>query len=135
MVSKLLLDLAGANSRKKPPLQAWQAYSALYYRPKDSPLRAEVRALFEQRHNPDAVAYLADFLPPETDIGAIDFLIFLGAFAQERCMYLSTDEEEVVRAYIEADQLLALERQDYPWRDDNDYEDNPLLAENRYIQR
>lgn len=94
-----------------------------------------MKSLFDKRHNSEVVGYLADFLPPETDIGSTDLLAFLGAFARERCSRLSSKEEEEVDAYIEEDQLLAMERQDHPWRDNDQYEDKPLLAENRYIQQ
>ena len=130
-----ILDLAGKHSRKKPPLQKWQAFSSVYYGAKDSPLRAEVKALFDQRHDPNAVEFLADFFPPDTDISSVDRLTFLGAFARERCTRLSSDEEERILAHIEKQQLLATENRDRPWFLDDDYEDKPLLAENRYIQQ
>lgn len=130
-----LLDLTGKNTRKKPPLQKWQAFSAVYYRPKDSPLRAEVQALFKQRHDIDAVGFLTEFLPPTSDISSADYLTFLGAFARERCTRLSADEEGQVLAYIEEQEVLAAEHRDHPWFLDDDYDDEPLLAENRYIQQ
>lgn len=132
---KPLLDLAGKHSRKKPPLQKWQAFSSVYYNPIDSPLRAEVRSLFNRRHNPDVVGFLSDFLPPGTEISTTDYLTFLGAFARERCTRLTSDEEARVLAHIEERGLLATEHQDHPWSLDDDYDDEPLLAENRYIQQ
>ena len=77
----------------------------------------------------------ADFLPPDTDIATMDHLTFLGAFSRERCTRLSSEEEERIQAYIEEQQLLAAEHRDRPWFLDDDYEDKPLLAENRYIQQ
>ena len=47
---------------KKPPLQKWQAFSALYYCPQDSPLHEEVRGLFEWRLSSDAI-FLFIFRP------------------------------------------------------------------------
>jgi len=135
VIKKPLLDLAGRNTRKKPPLQKWQAFSALYYRPKDSPLRTEVKSLFDQRHEPTAVQFLADFLPPNTDIAKTEFLIFLGAFLRNRCTHLSSDEEEQVQAYIEQQEQVAAEYRNQPWFAEDDYDDKPLLAENRYIQQ
>lgn len=132
---KPLLDLAGKNTRKKPPLQKWQAFSAVYYRPTNSPLRPEVKSLFRRRSEPTAVRFLADFFPPDADIATTDFLTFLGAFSRERCTRLSREEEEEVDAYIEQQQLLAVEHRDRPWFLDDDYDDKPLLAENRYIQQ
>lgn len=90
--------------------------------------------MFEQRCDPSAVGFLLDFLPSDTDISTIGFLTFLGAFSRERCMRLSSDEEQEVQAYIEQQQLLAAEHRDRPWFLDDDFEDKPLLAENRYIQ-
>ena len=65
----------------------------------------------------------------------MDFLTFLGAFSRERCTHLSDEEAEQVQSYIENQQLLATEHRDRPWFLDDDYEDKPLLAENRYIQQ
>lgn len=134
-VPEPLLDLSGKNSRKKPPLQKWQAYSAVYYRPKSSALRGEVRLLFDRRNDPAAVEYLTPFLSADTDVSTTDYLTFLSAFARERCTRLSSDEEHEVQDYIDKQQLLAAELRDRPWFLDDDYETNPLLAENRYVQR
>ena len=132
---KPLLDLAGKHSRKKPPLQKWQAFSSIYYRPPGSLLRAEVKSLYDGRHNPAAVEHLGEFFPPDADIASVDFLTFLGAFSSERCTRLSDEEEKEVQEYIESQQLLAAEQRDCPWHLDDDYEDKPILAENRYIQQ
>jgi len=91
--------------------------------------------LFEQRCDPSAVGFLLDFLPPGTDISTIGFLTFLGAFSCERCTHLSSDEEQEVQAHIEQQQLLAAEYRDRPWCLDDDFEDKPLLAENRHVQQ
>lgn len=94
-----------------------------------------MKLLFEQRHKPTVVQFLANFLPPDTDISKTDFLTFLGAFSRERCTRLSSDEEEQVQTYIEQHEELVAERRDHPWFDEDDYDDKPLLAENRYIQQ
>ncbi|KAF9785271.1 hypothetical protein BJ322DRAFT_1108724 [Thelephora terrestris] len=91
-VSKPILDLAGKGSRKKPPLQKWQAFSSVYYRPKDSPLRAEVKSLYSQRSDPTAVQYLSEFLPNDLDIAATDPLTFLGVWARKRCTHLTSED-------------------------------------------
>jgi hypothetical protein len=135
VIQKPLLDLGGKHSRKKPPLQKWQAFSSIYYRPDDSPLRAEVKLLYKKRHDSTAVGFLSEFLPPDVDISTTDPLTFLGAFSRERCSHLSTKEEEEVQAYIESQQLLSSDQRDHPWFLDDDYEAKPLLAENRYIQQ
>jgi hypothetical protein len=130
-----VLDLSGKHSRKRPPLQKWQAFSALYYRPQDSTIRDEVKSLFKRRNDPAVVGFLADFLPSGTNISTTDHLTFLSAYARERCTRLSSEEEEDIQAYIEEQQLLAKEHQDRPWYFDNDFEDKPLLAENRHVQQ
>jgi hypothetical protein len=107
----------------------------LNYRPQGSPLRDKVKALFEKRHEPATVGFLAKFLPPDTNISTVDRLTFLSAFARERCTRLSNEEEEEIQAYIQEQSLLVAERRDRPWFLDEDYEDKPLLAENRYIQQ
>ena len=94
-----------------------------------------MRSLFERRDDPAAVLFLADFLPPDTDITKTDFLTFHGAFMRKRCTHLSSDEEEQVNAYIEQQEQLVAEIRDQPWFAEDDYDDKPLLAENRYIQQ
>ena len=91
--------------------------------------------MFERCQDLAAVGFLASFLPPGTDIGTIDRLTFLSVFVRERCTRLSSTEEQEVQSYIEEQSLLATEHRDHPWFLDDDYEDKPLLAENRYIQQ
>lgn len=116
-------------------MQTWQAFCSIYYRPQNSLLRPEVQSLFKRRDDPAAVKFLAGFFPPHTDISAQDYLPFLTAFLRERCTRLSPNEEEKVKAYIEERDLMIAEQRDLPWSLDDNYEDEPLLAENRYIQR
>lgn len=94
-----------------------------------------MKLLFNRRNDPTAVAFLTDFLPSDADISTTDYLTFLSAFARERCTRLSVDEEEKVQAYINEQQSLDAEHRDHPWFLDDDYEDEPLLAENKYIQQ
>jgi hypothetical protein len=98
-----VLDLAGKHSRKKPPLQAWQAYSILKYRPKDSPLRVEVVKLFEERTNSAVIAPLIPFFPSSTDFSTVDFLTFLSAYMRERCTHLTAEEQGQVEALTRSD--------------------------------
>ena len=91
--------------------------------------------MYSKRANPSAVEFLVEFLPPDTDIATTDPLTFLGAFSRERCTLLSSEEEHKVEAYIERQQELTIEKRDSPWFLDYDYEDKPLLAENRYFQQ
>ena len=107
----------------------------MYYRPKTSALRGEVRSLFDRRNDPAAVEHLIPYLSADADINTKDFLTFLSAFARERCTRLSSDEEKEVQEYIDQQRLLAAELRDRPWFLDDDYETKPLLAENRYIQQ
>ena len=130
-----ILDLSGKYSRKKPPLQTWQAFSIIYYRPQGSSLRTEALSLFERRNDPTAIKFLADFFPPQTDISTTEYLPFLTAFLRERCTRLSDDEEKKVQAYIQEQDLIVTEQWALPWSLDEDYDDDPLMAENRYIQR
>lgn len=133
-VSGSVLDLSGKHSRKMPPLQKWQAFSIIYYRPPDSPLRIEARSLFEKRGHPAAIKHLAKTLPADADINTIDYLVFLSAYLRERCTCLSKEEEKKVQDHIDKQESLAVELQDRPWSLDDDNENDPLLAENRYIQ-
>lgn len=133
-VSTPVLDLSGKYSRKRPPLQRWQAFSAIYYRPKGSPLRDEVKSLYKRRGDPAAIEFLVDFLPPKADVEKLEYLNFLSAYLRERCTHLSNDEEQAVEAYIKEEALSAMEIRDRPWLFDDNFEDEPLLAENKYIQ-
>ena len=101
VVPRAVLDVTGKSTRKKPPLQKWQAYSVLKYRPSDSPLRDEVGALYESRDEPTAISFLLPFLPPGTDLATVHPLVFLSACMREHCTRLSAEEEEEVQAYIE----------------------------------
>ena len=94
--SEAMLNLSGKTSRKKPPLQKWQAFSVIYYCPTNSPLHHEVEALFDQRHDPSAVGYLTKFLPQDVDMKTVEHLQFLLAFMRERCTRLSSGEEAKV---------------------------------------
>ena len=94
-----------------------------------------MKSLYSQRSDPAAIQYLSEFLPNNLDIAATNPLTFLGVWAREHCTRLTSEEEEEVQAYIEKQQLLAAEHRDRPWFLDDDYEDKPLLAENRYIQQ
>jgi hypothetical protein len=133
-VPKPVLDVTGKSTRKKPPLQKWQAYCIQNYRPLGSPLRDEVEALYASRDKPTAISFILPFLPPDTDLASVTPLAFLSAFMRERCTHLSPEEDNELEVYIEEQELLALEHRDQPWFLDDDYEDKPLLAENRYIQ-
>ena len=130
-----LLNLSGKYSRKRIPMQTWQAFSALYYRPQNSTLRPQVKSLFERHNNPMAVSHLMDFFPPESELKTMDYLVFLSGFMRERCTCMTPNEEEEVQAHIQNQHLLAVEYQDRPWTLDDDFENNPLLAENRYVQK
>lgn len=133
--SDTLLDLAGKHTRKKPPLQKWQAFSTIYHRPEDSPLRPVVEALFNRRNDPAAVGYLSDYLPPGADISTVSRFLFHSAYFRERCTRLSSDEEAEVEAYIQEHSRRAETQREQPWFLDDEYEDKPLLAENRFIQQ
>ena len=130
-----LLDLSGKHSRKKPPLQTWQAFSVIYYRPTNSSLRREVDALFNRRNDTAAVSHLASYLPSDANMKTIKRLQFLSAFLRERCTRLSDEESTKVHDYIQQQSALSEEHRDKPWFLDESYEDNPLLAENRFIQQ
>lgn len=62
------------------------------------------------------------------------FITFLSVYLRERCSRLSSEEEEKIKAYIEEQELLAVEYRDRPWFLENDCEDEPSVAENKYIQ-
>lgn len=132
--SESVLDLSGKNSRKRPAMQRWQAFSAIYYRPEDSPLRGEVQSLFERRGDSTAVAFLASLLLPNATFNNLEYLTFLSMYLRERCTRLSDDEEQKVEAYIKEQGLLAEEHRDRPWFLDENFQDKPLAAENKYIQ-
>ena len=121
-------------SRKRPPLQKWQAFSVLYYRPVDSPLRTEARLLYGKRNDPEATGFLADFFPSNAKISTMSYLTFLSVYLRERCSRLSEEEDQKVKAYIDEQESLAEELRDRPWSLKDDDEWDPLLVENRYIQ-
>ena len=91
--------------------------------------------MFHQREDITAVGPVVDFLPSGANVATVKFLPFLSAFLRERCTRLSSDEEEKVEAYIEEQEALAVESRDHPWALEDEFEDDPLLAENKYIQQ
>ena len=64
----------------------------------------------------------------------MDYLAFLSAYLRERCSRLSSEEEEILQTYIDEQDSLAAELRVQPWSINDDNEDDPLLAENKYIQ-
>jgi hypothetical protein len=94
-----------------------------------------VKTLYDWCGDPASVGYLTNFLPPDINIATTDHLTFLGTFSHECCTRLLSKEEEWIQAYIEEQQLLAVGHRDRPWFLDDNYEDKPLLTENRYIQQ
>jgi len=125
------LDLTGRSARKKPPYQLHQAFSVLYWRPMDSPLRREVDDLWAKRQEDTTRVLLNPFVKSGGGIESLSRLQFHMVVMQWKCSLLSPDELVTIRDWIGRQQAL----NDCPWAVEIDAYGDGLVAENRHIQR
>ena len=64
-LNKGLLDLTGKSTRKPALLQFHHAFSVRFFRPKGSPLRQEVKDLWERRQEKSVIDLLTPFMNTE----------------------------------------------------------------------
>lgn len=132
-----VLDLSGKSRRKKRPYQLHQAFSILYWRPLDSPLRDEVEDLWTRRTEDSVHDILKPFLKETADAvtSTSQKLIFHMAVMRWKCSLLTSEELATVQDWIDNNQKLAEKTQALPWSMEAAEHGDDLLAENTYIQR
>lgn len=125
------LDLTGRSARKKPPYQLHQAFSVLYWRPNDSPLRREVNSLWEKRHDNAVKECLDPHVKASGGVASLSRLQFHMAVMLWKCSSLSPDELATLHGWIDEQRAL----NGCPWAAEADAYGDSLVAENRHIQR
>lgn len=124
------LDLTGRSARKKPPYQPPQAFSILYWRPKDSLLRHQVNDLWAERQSDAVRGSLNPFINADKNIMSLTRLQFHMAVMQWKCSLLSPDELETLHSWIDEQRVL----NDCPWAEEAKAYGDGLAAENRHMQ-
>ena len=132
-----VLDLSGKSGRKKPPYQLHQAFSVLYWKPQDSPLRREVQDLWERRDEDPVRETLKPFLKEtaKTSMTRSKRLMFHIAVMRWKCSLLSPEELAALQDWINEQQKARKKESELPWSSEaNEYGD-ALFSENAHIQR
>ena len=132
-----LLDLSGKSRRKKPPYQLHQAFSVLYWKPKDSPLRREVLDLWERRNEASVRETLKPFLKATTKSSTTssEKLVFHIAVMRWKCSLLTPEELAMLQDWIKKQQKDRKKAQALPWSSEAAEHGDKQFAENVHIQR
>ena len=125
------LDLTGRSARKKPPYQLHQAFSVLHWRPKNSPLRREVKDLWEKRQEDAVHQLLNPYIKGGGNIVSLTRLHFHMTVMQWKCSMLSSDESATLYDWIDGQRAL----NERPWAEETKACGDDLVAENQHIQR
>ena len=130
----IFLDLTAARGRRPTPLQFHHAYSIRYFRPDNSPLRVEVKDLWDRRQEQEVIDLLSDFLDDETTAGTTQ-LNFHNAVMRWKCSLMNEEERNDLQKWIDESTLEKSVIQDYPWKAGLEDGADELSAENEYFQR
>ena len=130
--SKGLLDLSGKSDRKTSPLQFHHAFSVRYHRDPDSPLRHEVRDLWERRNHASVIKLLDGFWDPKQPL---DPLKFHNAVMWWKCSLLTPEQQQEHQEWIDQNTLEREEELKQPWKATRETTTEELSVENEYIQR
>ena len=127
-----LLDLTGKAMRKPTPYQFHQAYSILYYRPKDSPLREEIDNLWKRREEQEVIDLLSPFTKLDKPT-ADTRLNFHNTAMRWKCSLVTEEERQEMEEWIASSVLGKEEDILKPWKAEEG--DNEQSMENEFIQR
>ena len=130
----LLLDLTGAPIRKPTPLQFHHAYSIRYFRPNHSPLRTEVKDLWNRRKEQEVIDILPDFLDDDTTTDTTH-LNFHNAVMRWKCSLMNEEERQDLQKWIDESTQEKSVVLDYLWKAGLEDGADELSAENEYVQR
>jgi hypothetical protein len=131
--SKVILDPTGKSSRKPVPLQPYQAYSARYFQPEDSPLRGEVEDLWQRREEQEVVDMLSPFMVGEASRDRR--LFFHNTVMRWKYSKLSEGEKKDLQGWIDKEVEERWDTIKYPWKGPQVEKAGELTAENQYIQK
>ena len=129
---KAFLDLTGKSTWKPTPNQLHHAYSIRYFRPTDSPLRAELDDLWSRRDQQEVVNLLSPFSKAE-DLSTGTHLNFHNTFMRWKCLLLTEAELEDMNDWIANAVLEKEEELSKPWKTERG--EDALSVENEYIQK
>ena len=129
---KAVLDLSGNGIRKPAPKQFYHAYSVIYFRPEDSPLRKEVEGLWKRRSQKEVIDKLTPFASQGDDLS--NRLFFHNAVMRWKCSLLNEDERRKVEEWIENDVQERWDEAKHPWKALQTQDVDQMTAENQYVQ-
>ena len=129
---KAVLDLTGDRIRKPPPKQFHHAYSNIYFRPDDSPLRVEVEDLWNRRGEEEITNKITPFANKGDDLN--NRLFFHNAVMRWKCSLLNEDERRGVEEWIEHDVQERWDEVKHPWKATRTDGEDDMTAENRFVQ-
>ena len=130
--SKGLLDLSRKSDRKTSPLQFHHAFSIRYYRDPDSPLRQEVKDLWEQHDHALVIKLLDGFWDPKQPL---DPLKFHNTVMRWKCLLLTPEQQQEHQEWIDQNTLEREEDLKQLWKVTRETTTEELSVENEYIQR
>ena len=131
------LDLSGKSRRKKPPYQPHQAFSIIYWRPKDSPLRREVEDLWARRNEDSVHEMLKPFLNDavKSSTSTSEKLLFHMAVMRWKYSLLNLDERTALHNWIAEQRTSKGTARALPWSEEAVEHGDDLFAENVHIQK
>ena len=131
-----VLDLSGKSKRKGAPYQLHQAFSILYWRPQDSPLRLEVESLWIRRDEDSVHEILKPFLKEavKTSTSTSEKLVFHMAVMRWKCSLLTTDGLTTLQDWVDEQHKSKEKIRSLPWSDEAGEHGDGLFAENTYVQ-
>jgi len=132
-----LLDLTGKSRRKTRPYQLHQAFSVLYWQPPESPLREEVKELWEKRNEAAVREKLSPFLREalKSSPSTSEKLMFHMAAMRWKVDALTAEELDVLNLWIDEQHKSKEQARVLPWTQEADEYDDLLFVENAHIQR
>jgi hypothetical protein len=131
-----LIDLSGKLKCKKLPYKLHQAFSILYWRPPDSPLRLEVESFWTRRREDSVHEILKPFLKEavKTSTSSSEKLVFHMAVMRWKCSLLTPDELTMLQDWIDEQHKSKEKIRSLPWSDEASEHGDTLFTENTYTQ-
>ena len=111
-------------------------YSVLHWKPQDSPLRREVRDLWERQNEDSVWETLKLFLgkTAQATTTASEKLLSHIVVMRWKCSLLNLDEVAMLQDWINEQQKVRQKAQTLPWSAEGDEYGDKQSAENTYIQ-
>ena len=110
----------------------YQAYSNVYFKPEESPLRDEVQDLWERRGEQEIIDKLSPFANRGDNFN--NRMLFHNAVMRWKCSLLNEDERRQLEEWVENDAQERWEEVKHPWKVKQTQDMDEMTAENRFIQ-